>query len=67
MWFVHALLDSVDVTSGRKDLKECIKVFVLSFNVTVNHSEIGKGKNIVRKMCGIPGDFRKKAVNRQTY
>ena len=53
--------------SGRKGLKECIKVFVLFFNVTMNHSEIGKGKNIVRKMCGIPGDFRKRESVNKLY
>ena len=35
--------------SGRRCLKECIQVFVLFFNVTMNHSEIGKGKKFVGK------------------
>lgn len=42
-------------------MKECIQVFVLFFNVTMNHSEIGKGKKkLWEKMYGISGDFRKR-------
>ena len=30
-------------------MKECIKAFVLFFNVTMSHSEIGKGEKFVGK------------------